>query len=202
MACWDFHGDAIAAAVPLHESQVALGSKIFTGVLCEPRMFSPCSMMCSLAVDLSCWKLGQLWPEIAGLQFSWREWCAWVCVLTSVCGWESCWKKGACFQEMCGATSLWYDFELPPSINPQPKSSQGDAPCVLLLYEDKTSNYLVDGPPLTRDFLCVSPFNSRPGQCSSSKYGHSVPIPVPTQIHNYRRIEQNLQSPNQYASPR
>ncbi|XP_025951093.2 serine/threonine-protein kinase ULK1 isoform X2 [Dromaius novaehollandiae] len=46
-----------------------------------------------------------------------------------------------------------------------------------------------------------SPSN-RPGQFSSSKYGHSVPIPVPTQIHNYRRIEQNLQSPNQCASPR
>ncbi|KAM9178792.1 serine/threonine-protein kinase ULK1 isoform 2-T2 [Mergus octosetaceus] len=44
--------------------------------------------------------------------------------------------------------------------------------------------------------------SSRPGQFSSSKYGHSVPIPVPTQIHNYRRIEQNLQSPQQYASPR
>ncbi|XP_042297480.1 serine/threonine-protein kinase ULK1 isoform X2 [Sceloporus undulatus] len=36
---------------------------------------------------------------------------------------------------------------------------------------------------------------------SSSKYGQSVPIPVPTQIHNYQRIEQNLQSPNQYTSP-
>ncbi|XP_068013489.1 serine/threonine-protein kinase ULK1 isoform X3 [Melanerpes formicivorus] len=44
--------------------------------------------------------------------------------------------------------------------------------------------------------------SSRPGQFSSSKYGHSVPIPVPTQIHNYRRIEQNLQSPNHCSSPR
>uniref|UniRef100_A0A7M4FN62 non-specific serine/threonine protein kinase n=1 Tax=Crocodylus porosus TaxID=8502 RepID=A0A7M4FN62_CROPO len=44
--------------------------------------------------------------------------------------------------------------------------------------------------------------SGRPGQYSSSKYGHSVPIPVPTQVHNYRRIEQNLQSPNQYSSPR
>ncbi|KAH0625362.1 hypothetical protein JD844_014819 [Phrynosoma platyrhinos] len=35
----------------------------------------------------------------------------------------------------------------------------------------------------------------------SGKYGQSVPIPVPTQIHNYQRIEQNLQSPNQYTSP-
>ncbi|KAM7144763.1 serine/threonine-protein kinase ULK1 isoform 1-T1 [Macrochelys suwanniensis] len=41
----------------------------------------------------------------------------------------------------------------------------------------------------------------RQGQFSSSKYEHSVPIPVPTQIHNYRRIEQNLQSPNQHALP-
>ncbi|KAJ7397868.1 Serine/threonine-protein kinase ULK1 [Pitangus sulphuratus] len=45
-------------------------------------------------------------------------------------------------------------------------------------------------------------YSGRPGQFSSSKYGHSVPIPVPTQIHNYRRIEQNLQSPNPYTSPR
>ncbi|KAF2978533.1 hypothetical protein EK904_013390 [Melospiza melodia maxima] len=45
-------------------------------------------------------------------------------------------------------------------------------------------------------------YSGRPGQFSSSKYGHSVPIPVPTQIHNYRRIEQNLQSPNPYSSPR
>nr|XP_028564915.1 serine/threonine-protein kinase ULK1 isoform X1 [Podarcis muralis] len=45
--------------------------------------------------------------------------------------------------------------------------------------------------------------SGRPGQFSSgSKHGQSVPIPVPTQIHNYRRIEQNLQSPNQYTSPR
>ncbi|KAJ7309712.1 hypothetical protein JRQ81_007773 [Phrynocephalus forsythii] len=45
--------------------------------------------------------------------------------------------------------------------------------------------------------------SGRPGQfSSSSKYGQSVPIPVPTQIHNYRRIEQNLQSPNQYTPPR
>uniref|UniRef100_A0A8C3BVT6 non-specific serine/threonine protein kinase n=1 Tax=Cairina moschata TaxID=8855 RepID=A0A8C3BVT6_CAIMO len=44
--------------------------------------------------------------------------------------------------------------------------------------------------------------SSRPGQFSSSKYGHSVPIPVPTQIHNYRRIEQNLQSPHQSGTVR
>uniref|UniRef100_A0A8B9HAI6 non-specific serine/threonine protein kinase n=1 Tax=Astyanax mexicanus TaxID=7994 RepID=A0A8B9HAI6_ASTMX len=33
-------------------------------------------------------------------------------------------------------------------------------------------------------------------------YGQSVPIPVPTQIHNYQRMEQNLHSPSQDSSPR
>uniref|UniRef100_A0A8C2AZH9 non-specific serine/threonine protein kinase n=1 Tax=Cyprinus carpio TaxID=7962 RepID=A0A8C2AZH9_CYPCA len=32
-------------------------------------------------------------------------------------------------------------------------------------------------------------------------YGQSVPIPVPTQIHNYQRMEQNLQFPGQEGSP-
>ncbi|XP_056677907.1 serine/threonine-protein kinase ULK1 isoform X1 [Monodelphis domestica] len=43
--------------------------------------------------------------------------------------------------------------------------------------------------------------SGRPSAFSSSRYGPSVPIPVPTQIQNYRRIEQNLQSPNQYTPP-
>ncbi|XP_056677910.1 serine/threonine-protein kinase ULK1 isoform X4 [Monodelphis domestica] len=44
-------------------------------------------------------------------------------------------------------------------------------------------------------------YSGRPSAFSSSRYGPSVPIPVPTQIQNYRRIEQNLQSPNQYTPP-
>uniref|UniRef100_A0AAY4ACH3 non-specific serine/threonine protein kinase n=1 Tax=Denticeps clupeoides TaxID=299321 RepID=A0AAY4ACH3_9TELE len=35
-----------------------------------------------------------------------------------------------------------------------------------------------------------------------SNYGQSVPIPVPTQIHNYQRMEQNFPSPGQNSSPR
>lgn len=42
----------------------------------------------------------------------------------------------------------------------------------------------------------------RAGPFSSSRCGASVPIPVPTQVHNYQRIEQNLQSPTQYQTPR
>uniref|UniRef100_A0A8C5P0Y7 non-specific serine/threonine protein kinase n=1 Tax=Jaculus jaculus TaxID=51337 RepID=A0A8C5P0Y7_JACJA len=44
--------------------------------------------------------------------------------------------------------------------------------------------------------------SSRVGPFSSSKYGASVPIPVPTQVHNYQRIEQNLQSPAQHQTVR
>ncbi|XP_075424754.1 serine/threonine-protein kinase ULK1 isoform X2 [Ascaphus truei] len=47
-----------------------------------------------------------------------------------------------------------------------------------------------------------SPSPSRPAQASGSRYSQSVPIPVPTQIQNYQRLEQNLQSPNQYTPPR
>uniref|UniRef100_A0A672SJ76 non-specific serine/threonine protein kinase n=1 Tax=Sinocyclocheilus grahami TaxID=75366 RepID=A0A672SJ76_SINGR len=45
---------------------------------------------------------------------------------------------------------------------------------------------------------------SRPSEFSGSSYGNygqSVPIPVPTQIHNYQRMEQNLQFPGQEGSP-
>ncbi|KAJ8379910.1 hypothetical protein SKAU_G00006880 [Synaphobranchus kaupii] len=42
----------------------------------------------------------------------------------------------------------------------------------------------------------------RTSDFSASNYGQSVPIPVPTQIHNYQRMEQHLQSPSQHGSPR
>lgn len=44
--------------------------------------------------------------------------------------------------------------------------------------------------------------SGRTGPFSSSRCGASVPIPVPTQVHNYQRIEQNLQSPTQHQNPR
>ncbi|XP_052023664.1 serine/threonine-protein kinase ULK1 isoform X2 [Apodemus sylvaticus] len=44
--------------------------------------------------------------------------------------------------------------------------------------------------------------SGRPGPFSSNRYGASVPIPVPTQVHNYQRIEQNLQSPTQQQTAR
>ncbi|XP_062409917.1 serine/threonine-protein kinase ULK1 isoform X2 [Sardina pilchardus] len=50
-----------------------------------------------------------------------------------------------------------------------------------------------------------SPAPSGLSECLASNYsnyGQSVPIPVPTQIHNYQRMEQNLQSPSQDSSPR
>ncbi|XP_065760183.1 serine/threonine-protein kinase ULK1 isoform X1 [Muntiacus reevesi] len=44
--------------------------------------------------------------------------------------------------------------------------------------------------------------SGRTGTFCSSRCGASVPIPVPTQIQNYQRIEQNLQSPTQYQTAR
>ncbi|KAM3939923.1 serine/threonine-protein kinase ULK1 isoform 1-T1 [Leptodactylus fuscus] len=56
-------------------------------------------------------------------------------------------------------------------------------------------------PSPTLPYSC-SPSPSRLPQASASRYGQSVPIPVPSQIENYRRIEQNLQSPIQYTPQR
>ena len=57
--------------------------------------------------------------------------------------------------------------------------------------------------------LFLSPLFSKPSECSPSNYGgnhgnygQSVPIPVPTQVHNYQRMEENLSSPRKDSSPR
>ncbi|XP_064235610.1 serine/threonine-protein kinase ULK1 [Aotus nancymaae] len=44
--------------------------------------------------------------------------------------------------------------------------------------------------------------SGRAGPFSSSRCGASVPIPVPTQVQNYQRIERNLQSPTPFQTPR
>uniref|UniRef100_A0A8B9JWT6 non-specific serine/threonine protein kinase n=1 Tax=Astyanax mexicanus TaxID=7994 RepID=A0A8B9JWT6_ASTMX len=47
-------------------------------------------------------------------------------------------------------------------------------------------------------FLSPLYFLSRPGECCGSTYSQSVPVPVPTQIHNYQRMEQNLQGASRW----
>ncbi|KAM9465009.1 serine/threonine-protein kinase ULK1-like isoform 4-T4 [Salvelinus alpinus] len=42
----------------------------------------------------------------------------------------------------------------------------------------------------------------RPAEFNGSNYSQSVPIPVPTQIHNYQRIEQNLHPAGLHGSTR
>ncbi|KAI4816334.1 hypothetical protein KUCAC02_008661 [Chaenocephalus aceratus] len=52
--------------------------------------------------------------------------------------------------------------------------------------------------------LLAGPVSSREVTTSGSygNHGQSLPIPVPTQVHNYQRMEQNLNSPKQDGSPR
>uniref|UniRef100_A0A8B9JWV9 non-specific serine/threonine protein kinase n=1 Tax=Astyanax mexicanus TaxID=7994 RepID=A0A8B9JWV9_ASTMX len=50
-------------------------------------------------------------------------------------------------------------------------------------------------------FLSPLYFLSRPGECCGSTYSQSVPVPVPTQIHNYQRMEQNLQGASRTTVP-
>uniref|UniRef100_W5UFN2 non-specific serine/threonine protein kinase n=1 Tax=Ictalurus punctatus TaxID=7998 RepID=W5UFN2_ICTPU len=53
----------------------------------------------------------------------------------------------------------------------------------------------------TSPSLCISPSPTRPSECCGSSYSQSVPVPVPTQIHNYQRMEQNLQGASRTAIP-
>ncbi|TRY88572.1 hypothetical protein DNTS_034546 [Danionella cerebrum] len=60
-------------------------------------------------------------------------------------------------------------------------------------------------PPRSPSYSSSSGHTGRPSELSGSSYGNSgqsVPIPVPTQIHNYQRMEQNLQFPGHEGSPR
>ncbi|KAL2099847.1 hypothetical protein ACEWY4_004241 [Coilia grayii] len=60
-------------------------------------------------------------------------------------------------------------------------------------------------PPRSPSYSGLPGPSGRLSECLASNYsnyGQSVPIPVPTQIHNYQRMEQNLQSPKQDSSPR
>ncbi|KAB5567842.1 hypothetical protein PHYPO_G00237480 [Pangasianodon hypophthalmus] len=49
--------------------------------------------------------------------------------------------------------------------------------------------------------LRISPSPTRPVESCGSSYSQSVPVPVPTQIHNYQRMEQNLQGASRTAAP-
>ncbi|KAJ7988455.1 hypothetical protein DPEC_G00323720 [Dallia pectoralis] len=63
-------------------------------------------------------------------------------------------------------------------------------------------------PPHSPSYSGSPGLISRPSEFSGSNcgndgnYGQSVPIPVPTQVQNYQRMEQNLHSPSQAGSPR
>ncbi|XP_053360538.1 serine/threonine-protein kinase ULK1a isoform X2 [Clarias gariepinus] len=53
--------------------------------------------------------------------------------------------------------------------------------------------------PPSSPCLHTSPSPTRPAECGGSTYSRSVPVPVPTQIHNYQRMEQNLQGASRTA---
>ncbi|TNN69047.1 Serine/threonine-protein kinase ULK1 [Liparis tanakae] len=57
-------------------------------------------------------------------------------------------------------------------------------------------------PPSTLLHSPSKPVGSKPVAIAVRKCSPSAPIPVPTQIHNYQRLEQNLQSVGLHGSPR
>ncbi|XP_060737489.1 serine/threonine-protein kinase ULK1a isoform X2 [Tachysurus vachellii] len=59
----------------------------------------------------------------------------------------------------------------------------------------------VGGTPPSSPSHRITPSTTRPVECCSSSYSQSVPVPVPTQIHNYQRMEQNLHGALRTAVP-
>ncbi|XP_067251210.1 serine/threonine-protein kinase ULK1a [Chanodichthys erythropterus] len=55
--------------------------------------------------------------------------------------------------------------------------------------------------PSSSPSVRASPSPSRPLEVFGSSYAQSVPVPVPTQKHNYHRMEQNLQVSDRTATP-
>ncbi|KAK7896230.1 hypothetical protein WMY93_021555 [Mugilogobius chulae] len=85
-------------------------------------------------------------------------------------------------------------------------NTAGDLTCESKVLQDSLMN---SGSLLASAGLCSktpphSPsYSGSPSPVSNyGNQGHSLPIPVPTQVHNYQRMEQNLQCPRQDSSPR
>ncbi|XP_029024671.1 serine/threonine-protein kinase ULK1 [Betta splendens] len=91
----------------------------------------------------------------------------------------------------------------------------GEVTCDSKVLQDSLMN---SGSLLASAALCIpaktpphsppcsgSPTSVRPSEFSGSNYGNrsqSLPIPVPSQVQNYQRMEHNLHSPKRDASPR
>ncbi|XP_062310493.1 serine/threonine-protein kinase ULK1a [Osmerus eperlanus] len=57
-------------------------------------------------------------------------------------------------------------------------------------------------PPPSPSSRCPPNPLSQPAEFTGSSYSQSVPVPVPTQIHNYQRMEQNLHPAGLHGSTR
>uniref|UniRef100_A0A6Q2X667 non-specific serine/threonine protein kinase n=1 Tax=Esox lucius TaxID=8010 RepID=A0A6Q2X667_ESOLU len=89
-----------------------------------------------------------------------------------------------------------------------PQVSEDRANMIPVQHLSKNTSSEMDDFVIVPSLRCPHPFPlscrlcSRPADISGSNYSQSVPIPVPTQIHNYQRIEQNLQPAGLHGSTR
>uniref|UniRef100_A0A8C9R2I1 non-specific serine/threonine protein kinase n=1 Tax=Scleropages formosus TaxID=113540 RepID=A0A8C9R2I1_SCLFO len=103
------------------------------------------------------------------------------------------------------------DFVMVPAQLPSEVTSDGPAGKAIqdsLMYSGilrSDCSHILSFPYLlmsSTPFACPPPRpRSRLAEFPSS-YDQSVPVPVPTQVHNYHRMEQNLLEPGAHGSPR
>uniref|UniRef100_A0A665WMB9 non-specific serine/threonine protein kinase n=1 Tax=Echeneis naucrates TaxID=173247 RepID=A0A665WMB9_ECHNA len=99
-------------------------------------------------------------------------------------------------QNSRNTSSYTDDYVMVPAQFPSKLSESHSCPFLLLMCSLVTERGLVSAektPPPSP--LPPSPSKpvSKPVEFAGQKYSRSVPIPVPTQIQNYQRMEQNLQ---------
>ncbi|XP_029115282.1 serine/threonine-protein kinase ULK1-like [Scleropages formosus] len=104
------------------------------------------------------------------------------------------------------------DFVMVPAQLPSEVTSDGPAGKAIqdsLMYSGSSLLISAGAPVTLAKGSSPSPsFSSSPGPPGSrlaefpSSYDQSVPVPVPTQVHNYHRMEQNLLEPGAHGSPR
>ncbi|XP_046904231.1 serine/threonine-protein kinase ULK1a isoform X2 [Hypomesus transpacificus] len=80
------------------------------------------------------------------------------------------------------------------------QGSMVDNACSLLAAEALGSLGRI--PPPSPSSRCPPNPVSQPAEFSGSSYSQSVPVPVPTQIHNYQRMKQNLHPAGLHGSTR
>uniref|UniRef100_A0A8C1R8L5 non-specific serine/threonine protein kinase n=1 Tax=Cyprinus carpio TaxID=7962 RepID=A0A8C1R8L5_CYPCA len=105
-------------------------------------------------------------------------------------------SPGSLLKDSCSSESD--EFVMVPAQFTSELVSAGGQDCLM---RSGSSLPGVGQTPSSSPSVRASPSPSRPLESCASSYAQSVPVPVPTQKHNYQKMEQNLQVSDRTAGP-